>query len=234
MENPLTRVYLSSPCTQQQAEHCSGMPVLLSFATWRPWMIRYQASYGRILIDSGAYSEMTTGKPIDLEAYKDWTDQWEGHVDAIAGLDDISGDWRRSLANYASFEKGFPTIHDSDPPELLKDLVQLATERGQWLGIGLMPPRQGKKGFVRWVLDNVPESLHVHGWALRLYSKFRRFDSFDSTNWFRDAFAITANKLTAHLTYGEALEIVLKRYQREQRSIIVQQCHKTALLGFNE
>lgn len=215
----MTRVYLSSPCTQQQAEHCCDMPVLLSFATWRPWMTRYQASYSRILIDSGAYSEMTTGKAIDLQAYKDWSAQWDGHADAIAGLDDISGDWRRSLANYSAFEQGFPTIHDSDPPELLKDLVQLATERKQWLGIGLVPPRQSKENFVRWVLDNVPESLHVHGWALRLYSKYRRFDSFDSTNWFRDAFAITANRLTSHLTYGEALQIVIKRYQRESRSI---------------
>lgn len=210
-------VYLSSPGTQQQAEHVSGMPVLLSFATYRPWLDRYQASFRRILIDSGAYSELNSGKKIELEKYADWCERWKPHADAVAGLDDISGDWRRSLQNYEAFEKGFPTIHDTDPRELLKDLVQIATERKQWLGIGLMPPRQGKEDFVRWVCDNVPEDLHIHGWALRAYSHVRRIDSFDSTNWFRDGMAICSKPLTNHLTFGEALEIVVKRYQRETR-----------------
>lgn len=223
----MTTVYLSSPATQQQAEHCEGMPVLLSFATWRPWLLRYQHSFKRILIDSGAYSELNTGKKIDINAYAEWTQMWEGHVDAIAGLDDISGDWRKSLKNYERFNKGFPTIHDSDPPELLKDLVQIAVERNQWLGIGLVPPRQGKEDFVRSVLDNVPEDLHIHGWALRLYSGLRRFDSFDSTNWFRDAYNICSNRLTSHLTYGEALDIIIKKYQREQRSIVKSDCSQT-------
>ena len=218
METAL-RIYLSSPCTQQQAEHCEGMPVLLSFATWRPWMTRYQASYARILIDSGAFSELNTGKKIDLQEYGEWSQQWIGHADAIAGLDDISGDWRRSLDNYGQFPQGFPTIHDTDPPEMLKDLVQICQERNQWLGIGLKPPRTGKAKFVKSVLDNIPSEIHVHGWALREYSKYRRFDTMDSTNWFRDAFAICSNRLTKHLTYGEALEIIVKRYVRESRTL---------------
>ena len=49
-------VYLASPNTQQQAEHVADMPVLLSFAVYRPWMSRYQQTFRRILIDSGAFS----------------------------------------------------------------------------------------------------------------------------------------------------------------------------------
>lgn len=214
------RVYFSSPGTQQQAEHVSGMPVLLSFATWRPWLTRYQSTFSRIMIDSGAFSELNTGKKIDLDKYADWSQQWIGHADAIAGLDDISGDWKRSLDNYQKFPNGFPTIHDTDPPELLKDLVQLCQERKHWLGIGLKPPRASKEEFVRWVCENVPEDIHIHGWALRTYANVRRIDSFDSTNWFRDAMAICANRQLKHLTYGEALEIVVKRYVRENRSIV--------------
>lgn len=211
-------VYLSSPCTQQQAEHVSEMPVLLSFATYRPWLDRYQPSFSRILIDSGAYSELNSGKKIDLAQYADWCAKWVPHADAIAGLDDISGDWRRSMSNYEQFPLGFPTIHDTDPPELLKDLVAIALERNGWLGLGLKPPRGNKEEFVRWVCDNVPPSIHLHGWALRAYSHVRRIDSFDSTNWFRDAMDLRVKPLTRHLTYGECLEIIVKRYKRESRS----------------
>jgi len=28
-----------------------------------------------------------------------------GHADAVAGLDDIGGDWRRSLRNYDAFDQ---------------------------------------------------------------------------------------------------------------------------------
>lgn len=211
-------VFLASPNTQQQAEHVSDMPVLLSFACWSNWIDGYHSTFRRILIDSGAYSEMNSGKKIDGGEYREWCDRWTGHADAIAGLDDISGDWRRSLANYEKFG-GFPTIHDTDPPELLKELIPIAQERGRWLGIGVKPPREGKELFVRWVCDSVPESLHIHGWALRRYTHVRRLDSVDSTNWWRDAMKLRTLPDTKHLTYGECLEIVVKRYQRWTRTI---------------
>lgn len=208
-------IYLASPGNQQQAEHVIDMPVLLSFALYDPFLDKYQHAFRRILIDSGAYSAFNSGQHVDLEKYADWAQRWAGHADAIAGLDDISGDWRRSLANYGAFHLGFPTIHDTDPPEILKDLVAIAADRGKWIGIGLKPPRQGKERFVRWACDNIPEDYHIHGWALRAYSHVRRIDSIDSTNWWRDAMKYRRD--LPFLTYGEALEIVVKRYQREAR-----------------
>ena len=208
-------IYLASPGNQQQAEHAIGMPVLFSFALYDPFLDKYQHAYKRLLIDSGAYSVFTTGKPVDIAAYAAWAERWVGHADAIAGLDDIGGDWRQSVKNYEAFSLGFPTIHDTDPPELLPDLVAIAQERGLWLGVGLKPPRQSKERFVRWVCENVPENLHIHGWALRAYSHIRRIDSMDSTNWWRDAMKLRSE--LPWLTYGETLELVVKRYQRENR-----------------
>jgi hypothetical protein len=176
---------------------------------------KYQHAFGRLLIDSGAYSAFNSGQKIDVAAYAEWSRRWDGHADAVAGLDDIAGDWRQSLRNYEAMDNGFPTIHDSDPPELLKDLIPIAQARGGWLGVGLEPPRQGKERFVRWVCDNVPEDLHIHGWALRAYAHIRRIDSMDSTNWWRDAFKVRRD--LPWLTYGEALQIIVKRYQREAR-----------------
>lgn len=211
-------VYLASPGNQLQADKASGMPVLLSYGIYEPWIDKYQHSFSRVLIDSGAYSVFNSGKAIDVFEYRDWAERWRGHADAVAGLDDISGDWRRSLKNYEDMPSGFPTIHDTDPEGLLPDLVELAMGRGKWIGIGLSPPRQGKERFVRWVCDNVPEDFHVHGWALRAYSKVRRIDSFDSTNWWRDGMLIRRD--FPWLTYAESLELVVKRYQREGRMIV--------------
>lgn len=215
-------VYLASPNTQQQAEHVADMPVLLSFACWSPWLDRYQATFRRVLVDSGAYSEFTTGKPVDIGAYRDWSARWIGHADGIAGLDDISGDWRRSLANYDAVPHGFPTFHETDPPELLPDLVGMARERGRWIGLGMLPQTRAERRGETWLrecLEQIPESMHVHGWALRAYTHHRRLDSVDSTNWWRDAMKLRTLPDLAHLTYGECLQIIVKRYQRWTRAL---------------
>lgn len=213
-------VYLSSPSNQLQAAAASGMPVLLSFALYDPWLGKgYQQSFSRILIDSGAFTEFSSGKKIDLQQYMDWAAKWTEHADAIAGLDNIAGDWRQSLRNYEAFPGGFPTFHESDPPELLPDLVAMARERKQWIGLGLIPPRGGKDRWVRDALDRIPEGVHVHGWACREYTRFRRLDSVDSNNWWMDAQKLRTLPDTKHLHYGECLEIVVKRYQRWDRGI---------------
>lgn len=211
-------VYLASPCSQQQAEHACDMPVLLSFAIYSKWQDRYAPTYRRILIDSGAFSEFKSGVKIDLDEYMGWAERWVGHADAIAGLDDISGDWRRSLRNYERFLLGFPTFHDTDPTELLDDLIPIARERGGWIGLGLKPPRDGKERWVRDACDRIPDDIHVHGWAMRLYTHVRRLDSVDSTEWWRTAMAI--RQKLPWITYGEALELVVKKYQRWTRIIV--------------
>lgn len=216
-------VYLASPATQQQAEHVAGMPVLLSYACFNPWLMKgYQQSFRRVLIDSGAFSELNSGVKVDMGAYAEWGRQWLGHADAVAGLDDIAGDWRRSLRNYEAFPESFPTFHETDPMELLPDLATMARERGRWLGIGMLPATRqarAKEGWLREVCDRVPEALHVHLWAGRAYTHVRRLDSVDSTNWWRDAMKLRTLPDLAHLTYGECLEILVKKYQRWTRTI---------------
>lgn len=209
--------YLASPGNQLQASHLAGMPALLSFYKYGKWLDKFQQSFSRILIDSGAYSEMSSGAKVDGHAYKDWKDRWDGHADACAGLDDITGNWRRSMHNYIHFG-GFPTIHDTDPFDLLPELLEISKEQGKkWIGIGLLPPRQGKERFIRRACENIPDDFHIHGWALRAYTHVRRIDSFDSTNWWRAAFSVRKDLPWLH--FGEALAIVVKRYKRWKRVI---------------
>lgn len=208
--------YLSSPGNQMHADYCRDMPVLLSYALWKPWLADYVPSFTRLLIDSGAFSEFNSGKKVDGAKYQDWCQRWQdvAHIDAVAGLDDIAGDWRKSLRNYEAFG-GFPTYHESDPPELLNDLLPIARERGGWLGVGLIPPRGGKWRWVKETLNRIPPGLHVHVWAGGEYCGHPRVDSADSTNWFRDAW-MYKNQLP-FLTTAECVELVVKRYQRERR-----------------
>lgn len=223
-------MYLASPNTQQQAEHVAEMPVLLSFASYSQWLDRYQQTFRRVLIDSGAFSVLTGAANVDLAAYVEWAERWRNHADAVACLDDINGDWRRGMANAAAMPDGlgFPTFHDTDPWEILPDLVAIARERGNWIGLGLKPPRSGKEAWVRKACRLLPEDIHVHGWAMREYTHVRRLDSVDSTNWWRDAMAY--RKDFPWLTYGECLEIVVKRYQRWTR-LIVEPTEQKELFG---
>ena len=221
-----SRAYLSSPGNQMHASFLTDMPVLVSFALYPksgrgskgPWIDDYVPSFRRLLIDSGAYSEMNSGVVVDGVAYKEWQSRWDGvqHVDAIAGLDDISGDWRRSMRNYEMYG-GFPTCHDTDPPELLDDLIPMAGGRGGWIGVGLKPPRTGKWDFVRETLDRIPPDLHVHFWAGGEYSGHPDVDSWDSTNWLLDAFAY--KKALSFLTPAECVDLVVKRYQRTGKTV---------------
>ena len=205
---------MASPQSQLQAHAVNGQAVLVSYANYEPWMDRYLPSYGSVLVDSGAFSELTGNARVDVTEYCAWAGALPG-VDAWAGLDDITGDWRRSLANYK--HGGFPTFHDTDPPELLDELLTISAARGHWLGIGLIPPREGKEDVLRSILARIPKGFHVHGWALRRYTHLPRLDSVDSTNWWRDAMKIRAD--LPWLTYGETLELVVKRYQRWTRQL---------------
>lgn len=212
-------VYLSSPTTQLQCSLLRDMPVLISFATWSPMINLYQSSFSQILIDSGAFSEFKSGKAIDLDEYRDWSEQWRERADAIAGLDNISGDYRISLKNYARIPWSFPTFHYSDPPELLNELTAIALERDNWLGIGLVPPVHAKRNFLERTLDEIPASIKAHVFSGREYAYLARIDSTDSTNWWRSAARLMANADTRHLTPAECMDIVVKRHQRWKRTL---------------
>jgi len=208
--------YLGSPGSQMHADWCQGMPVLISFAIYQQWQDDYIQTYDRVLIDSGAYSVWNSGKVIDGAEFLDWQQRWADcvHIDAIAGLDDIRGDWRKSLKNYELYG-GFPTYHESDPPELLKELISMAYERGRWLGVGLLKPREGKWAWINETMKQIPDGLHVHVWGGGAYAGHLRTDSVDSTNWFREAWKY--KKSLPFLTPAECIELMIKRYQRARR-----------------
>lgn len=119
--------------------------MLLSFALFKPWLWQYQPTFRRVLIDCGAFSALQSGNEIDQGAYREFAALWHEHADAIAGIDDIRGDFKKSMANYRAIDWTFPTWHDTDPPEALPELIAMAQERKTWIGIGLLPPPPRKR-----------------------------------------------------------------------------------------
>lgn len=220
------RVFFSSPRTQQQAEHLASRPVLLSFTTWAPWLSKgYVSSFDRLLLDSGAFSALNSGQIVDNSRYREWVEAFAptpgGYVNAFASLDSIDGDYRKSIKHLDEFPGSFPTFHPgSDPPELVDDLIPYAeASHGKFMGIGVVPGRHGSRhgwhSEIADVLEKIPAHIHVHGWALRIYSYFPRIDSSDSTTWWQDAQAI--RKQVPWLSFGEALDIAILRIERTGR-----------------
>ena len=67
------------------------------------------------------------------------------------------------------------------------------------------------------MLEQVPDDLHIHGWALVAYASHARLDSMDSTHWWREA--MKYRTWFPWLTYGECLEIAVKKIERMDRMI---------------
>ena len=217
------RTFISSPGNQLQADLCRGLDTLVSFAAWRKnkWLDSggFMSSFGCLLLDSGAFS-VHQGAAVDLGEYREWVAHYPFAI-AHAGLDDISGNWRRSLQNYEAFPTSFPTFHDTDPPELLLDLCAMARERGGWLGVGLQPPRSGREQFLKRTIARIKsagcDDLHVHGWALGRYAWIDGIDSTDSTHAWLEQGKIR-NALGPWLTAAEALKLAVLKVQREAKT----------------
>jgi hypothetical protein len=206
--------YLGHPGSQLHAHLLADMPVCITYAKWRPWNMEYAPTWSRLLVDSGAYSALNSGQEIDVNEYIEWSQQWIGKADAIASLDDISGDYKTTIKNCELMPKGagFPTIHEADPIEILPDLIELAKDHGNWLGIGLTPLRYHKENIVRNICEQIPDGIHVHGWALGEYGYLKRLDSVDSIGWL-----LITNRVQQYfpwLTHAERVEILIKKYAR--------------------
>lgn len=213
------KIYIGTPGNQLQASLVTDeMPVLVSFAAFSPFLERYMRAFGNdLLLDSGAYSVYASGVKVDLAEYSAWTEQWPWAV--CAGLDDVGGDWRQSLRNYEN-GIGFPTLHDTDknPEAFLDELIPIARERGNWIGIGLEPfkrQRAGREPWLRRIVERIPDSLHVHLWAGGRYLHVPGIHSSDSIHPFLEYGKYM--KLLPFLTSSECLELAVKKVRRESK-----------------
>ena len=222
-------VYLASPTTQLHADCMAGQPVLESFAiaATKSWMDRYRPTFSHVMLDSGAYSEMTSGKPVDLGAYVAFCQAHAAGYDEIVNLDVISGDvgervdaGQRNLQTMRdSGLDPMPVFHQGEPWSVLEDLAACGR-----VGLGLQRPMRGVEAFLDECFSRVGKA-RVHGFALAnaRWTKRYPFFSVDSATWVHEMNALCSVKgqgadVLACLTPAELLRMVVKKYERLPRA----------------
>ena len=79
----------------------------------------------KFFADSGAYSAVTTGKPVNLNNYAAWLRRWDHRLDPYVNLD-VKYDWEAGEANQATLEKAglhpTPVYHLGEPLDLLRKM----------------------------------------------------------------------------------------------------------------
>ena len=87
-----------------------------------PWVRRLAAAGCRTIGDSGAYSAMSLGKPVDLDQFAEWAERNRPYLAWTASLDAI-GDPDRTWKNYRYLTRNgldvVPTVHFPAPPTAL-------------------------------------------------------------------------------------------------------------------
>lgn len=219
-------VYLATPATQLHAEMMAGCDVLESFAlkATSAWMVRYRPTFRRIMLDSGAFSEMTSGKAVSLEAYCDYAVEHAKAYDEIVNLDVISGDVgarvdasKRNLRRMrdAGLDP-LPVFHQGEPWSVLTELAECGR-----IGLGFQRPIKCAEEYLDGCFSRLPASVKVHGFAMagEKYTGRYPFHSVDSATWWHELKALMAiqgqaSDVLQYMTSGELLRMVILKYQR--------------------
>lgn len=128
----------------------------------------------RMIGDSGAFSALSTGIPIDLDEFAQWAKRWRESLVWIASLD-VIGNAAATWKNYRTLRNCYaldviPTVHYGSDPTALD---RYADDGVDMIGLGGMVGRKGQpKYLLRWCLamfryqrDHYPD-MRFHGWGV--------------------------------------------------------------------
>lgn len=140
----------------------------------------------KFFADSGAYSAMTTGAPVDIDEYAAWVKTWQHRLSVHANLD-VHYDWERGRENQRHLEglglNPVPVYHIGEPLGLFEEMAA----ESDLVAIGGIV---GKRSAALWsALDNLhgiaaDHGAGIHGFGIgdwRLIQKFP-WDSVDSSS----------------------------------------------------
>ena len=167
---------------------------LISYHYFKKNDIADIASNGyRLIGDSGAFSAMTTGKPIELDAFGEWARKWHNDLAWVASLD-VIGDQDATWNNFLRLRVDYgvdviPTIHYGSSPSEIDKYVEMGVD---YIGLGGMVPLKSEpQRLMRWTLsmfkyarDNYPQ-VRFHGWGITQKDLIMNLPwySMDSTGW---------------------------------------------------
>jgi hypothetical protein len=132
-----------------------------------------QRSGLRLIGDSGAYSALSQGAPIDLRAFAEWGARWRNDLCWLASLD-VIGDARGSRRNYEWLRSQglnvIPTVHYGAKPTVIDAYVKDGVD---FIGLGGMVSQSYSSAqLLRWALSVMRYARHqhpqvrFHGWGV--------------------------------------------------------------------
>lgn len=145
------------------------MRPLLSFHYFRTYDLRNFDGL-ELFADSGAFSAMTSGKPIDVDHYARWILKWRHRLTHYVNLD-VIGDHQGTAANQAILEQRHgltpvPVFHVNSPMSELEALC----ERHEYVAIGgMVAHKRDLRSLFDWcigvhrVADRYDTRLHAFG-----------------------------------------------------------------------
>ncbi len=162
--------------------------LLVSYWYRKTWeRVRAEVTYRHWILDSGAFSAHTQGKPIDLAEFTDYAArelERDKTLIAVFGLD-VIGDHERSIRNIEEMRRqgidAIPTVHASAPTEAIQELRRYPRVA---LGgmVGMKRPQQWKfceQAFaLLW-----PKWIHAFGISYEPTLLRFPFSSCDASSW---------------------------------------------------
>lgn len=127
----------------------------------------------RIIGDSGAFSAMTTGRPVDRESFHEWVYRWKDSLFWAASLD-VIGDSEGTHSNWLAARRDglelVPTLHYGADP---REMDRYVSEGASLIGLGGMVPYTSEKDrLMRWCLSmhryarDTHPGVRFHGWGI--------------------------------------------------------------------
>ena len=176
----------------------AGRNALISFAwigsTFIPAasVARLAKSCLSVVLDSGAFTAWSQGKPVELARYAAYVQEHHVLFDWCASLDAI-GDAAQSRRNWLALRAAVPTakivpvFHEGEEPALLDEYVSAAP----LVGLGRIEGRRSIDATFAWydaVFNRHPEGrFHGFGNSAPETLEPYPFHSFDSSTWERDS-----------------------------------------------
>lgn len=146
----------------------------------------------RLFVDSGAFSAMTCGVGVDLEAYMKWLKENLSVITVYANLD-IIGDPVKTYEYQKEMERNglrpLPVFHTGEPMEWLERYI---SEGYDYICLGgMVPYSSDRKRLVKWIsqcfetAEKSGKDIKFHGFGMTNFDFMKSYPwaSVDSSTW---------------------------------------------------
>ena len=221
---PALRLALVSEATTLQDPTRERPSVLVSYAYFKRFQKAREKTplyYRDWVLDSGAYTAHTSGKPVELAAYLMFCKHWiarDPRLTEVFSLD-VIGDWKASDANtrklWAAGIQAIPTFHYGEPFDVLRGLARDYPKIA--IGGAVKVSMKEKMGWVQDVFAAVwPKKIHGLAMIADQLVRAVPLHSVDASSWeFTSRCFATYTAFNNAILYGAGISSGVRDYYVE-------------------